>query len=136
MAPTEEARADPTFEELSATIARYDDPDDKLTIALGNFNRVRAERDRLAAEVVAQRDVVAAAQEYETCADWYRRCLEDVVDRRPVRGLSEAKAGFDSARDKFNSAVAAVVSGTPERQHPEGCDCLICDPDPPELTRL
>lgn len=41
------SRPDPTFEELSATIAGYDDPDDKLTIALGNFNRVRRERDRL-----------------------------------------------------------------------------------------
>lgn len=47
---------DPTFEELSATIARYSDPEDKLTIALGNFNRVRAERDRLAAELEAIRD--------------------------------------------------------------------------------
>jgi hypothetical protein len=38
-------------------------------------------------------------REYETCADWYIRCLEDVQDRRPVRGLAEAKAGYDSARD-------------------------------------
>lgn len=29
--------------------------------------------------------------------DWYRRCLEDVIDRRPVRDLAEAKAGYDRA---------------------------------------
>lgn len=33
---------------------------------------------------------------YVEAADWYRRCLEDVVDRRPVRGLAEAKAAYDS----------------------------------------
>lgn len=44
---------DPTFAELSDTIARYPDPDDKLTIALGNFNRVRAERDALRAALAA-----------------------------------------------------------------------------------
>ena len=39
------------------------------------------------------RDVLDA---YVEAADWYRRCLEDVVDRRPVRGLAEAKAAYDS----------------------------------------
>lgn len=29
--------------------------------------------------------------------DWYRRCLEDVMDRRVVRGFTEAKLGYDSA---------------------------------------
>lgn len=33
--------------------------------------------------------------------DWYRRCLEDVQDRKPVRGLGEAKAGYDRARDEL-----------------------------------
>lgn len=31
--------------------------------------------------------------------DWYRRCLEDLQDRRPVRGLAEAKAGYDHGFD-------------------------------------
>jgi hypothetical protein len=57
-------RTDPTFEELSETIARYSDPDDKLTIALGNFNRVRSERDALLSELArtqeALRDFIAA----------------------------------------------------------------------------
>jgi hypothetical protein len=48
------------------------------------------------AVVERERDML---REYETCADWYIRCLEDVQDRRPVRGLAEAKAGYDSARD-------------------------------------
>lgn len=33
--------------------------------------------------------------------DWYRRCLEDVADRRPVRGLDEAKAGYDVAMHRL-----------------------------------
>jgi len=33
--------------------------------------------------------------------DWYRRCLEDVLDGRPVRNLDEAKAGYDKARDEL-----------------------------------
>ena len=39
------------------------------------------------------RDVLDA---YVEAADWYRRCLEDVIDRRTVRGLAEAKAAYDS----------------------------------------
>jgi hypothetical protein len=48
-----------------------------------------------------------ALREYEDCASWYVRCLEDVQDRRPVRGLAEAKAGYDAARDKV-AALAEV----------------------------
>jgi hypothetical protein len=29
--------------------------------------------------------------------EWYRRCLEDVMAGRAVRGLAEAKAGYESA---------------------------------------
>lgn len=38
-------------------------------------------------------------EQYVLAADWYRRCLEDVIDRRVVRGLDEARAGYDSAFD-------------------------------------
>lgn len=37
--------------------------------------------------------------------DWYRRCLEDLHDRRPVRNLDEAKAGYDSVMDKVLKAL-------------------------------
>jgi hypothetical protein len=46
-----ECPADPTLDKLNAVIASYPDWDDKLNIALGNFNRVRAERDALAVRV-------------------------------------------------------------------------------------
>lgn len=42
---------------------------------------------------------VSVFEQYVDAADWYRRCLEDVIDRRTVRGLAEAKAGYDSALD-------------------------------------
>ena len=40
-----------------------------------------------------------ALREYVDCADWYRRCLEGVIDRQPVRGLGEARVGYDTALD-------------------------------------
>lgn len=43
--------------------------------------------------------------------DWYRRCLEDITDGRVVRGLAEAKAGYDSALADLR-AVASSETGT------------------------
>ena len=37
--------------------------------------------------------------------DWYRRCLEDVQDGRVVRGLGEAKLGYDSAMDELRGVL-------------------------------
>lgn len=42
---------------------------------------------------------------YVECADWYRRCLEDMIDRRPVRGLDEARVGYDQALDAARKAL-------------------------------
>lgn len=67
-------------------------------------------------EWLAQRAVIVAAECYEDAADWYCRCLEDVQDRRPVRGLAEAKAGFDSARDELHVALAAAASAPPNEE--------------------
>lgn len=43
--------------------------------------------------------------------DWYRRCLEDVQDGRPVRNLAEAKRGYDRGyehlRVQFEEDLAA-----------------------------
>lgn len=49
--------------------------------------------------------VSEAARSFMDCADWYRRCLEDVHDRRVVRGLGEAKAGYDNALRRLASAL-------------------------------
>ena len=48
--------------------------------------------------------VTALMREYVEAADWYRRCLEDVQDGRVVRGLGEAKAGYDAALAAISSA--------------------------------
>lgn len=45
--------------------------------------------------------------------DWYRRCLEDAVDGRPVRDLPEAKGGYDSAFAALAAALA-TLDGDPE----------------------
>jgi hypothetical protein len=60
--------------------------------------------EALVAEIETLR---VALTEYENCASWYIRCLEDAVTRKPVRGLAEAKAGYDSAR----AALAAARGG-------------------------
>lgn len=44
--------------------------------------------------------------------DWYVRCLEDVQDGRVVRGLAEAKAGYDSARDELNLLLGEHTAKT------------------------
>ena len=48
-----------------------------------------------------------ALEQFIEAADWYRRCLEDVADRRVVRGLAEAKAGYDNALDRAREALGA-----------------------------
>lgn len=40
-----------------------------------------------------------ALDDFVLTADWYRRCLEDIVDGRPVRNLDEARSGYDRAHD-------------------------------------
>lgn len=35
--------------------------------------------------------------------DWYRRCLEGIQDKQVVRGLAEAKAGYDAAYEYINN---------------------------------
>lgn len=37
--------------------------------------------------------------------DWYRRCLEGIQDRQVVRGLAEAKAGYDSAMNELSEIL-------------------------------
>lgn len=70
---------------------------DLRAAALAELARLRAAHQT---QQDALRDVLASL-------DWYRRCLEDVQDGRVVRGLAEAKAGYDSAL-----ADLAAVSGT------------------------
>ena len=41
--------------------------------------------------------------------DWYRRCLEDLHDGRVVRGLDEAKTGYDSAMEELRDLAAQLA---------------------------
>lgn len=58
---------------------------------------------------------------------WYVRCLKDVQDGRVVRGLSEAKAGYDAALDSLAAAAESrdlrpVVRIRADRSRPcRGC---------------
>lgn len=63
---------------------------------------------------------VSVFEQYVDAADWYRRCLEDVIDRRTVRGLAEAKAGYDSALDAVREAMTAA-----RRHNRRECWCGI-----------
>lgn len=53
----------------------------------------------------------AVLEEYVECGDWYRRNLEDVIDRRAVRGLAEAKSGYDRTHDAARAALTGREAG-------------------------
>ena len=91
--------------------------------------RLRRERDREHARFMGRHDAAvdwqlraeaaearcarleAALRDFVDCADWYRRCLEDVVDRRPVRGLDEAMVGYDQMLRVAREALADQKEG-------------------------
>jgi len=56
------------------------------------------------------KDGIAASvlEQYLVAADWYRRCLEDVIDKRVVRGLDEARHGYDSAHDAAQAYLREI----------------------------
>jgi phage terminase Nu1 subunit (DNA packaging protein) len=43
------------------------------------------------------REVERSLQRAVSLVGWYRRCLEDVAAGKRVRGLDEARAGYESA---------------------------------------
>jgi hypothetical protein len=98
--------ADPTFEELSATIARYPDPDDKLTIALGNFNRVRGERDAALARLAETEE---ALRQYKEA----RREIEEVLDESAAGHITDASAVLEVERH-FMDLTAALAASSGE----------------------
>lgn len=57
------------------------------------FARMDGDRGRLAQDWLRLRERLA---ETERAADWYIRCLEDIQDGRVVRGLDEAKSGWEA----------------------------------------
>jgi len=61
-----------------------------------------------------KRDVTALPllEEFAVAADWYRRCLEDVIDRRVVCGLDEARHGYDAAFDKVQAHLREAGAWT------------------------
>lgn len=48
--------------------------------------------------------------------DWYRRCLEDIQDGRPVTGLREAKLSYDKAVESLRSLVTESEAAMRETQ--------------------
>ena len=62
--------------------------------------------------------------------EWYRRCLEDLQDGRVVRGLAEAKAGYDSAMDELRALAARLAQA---EQALEAYDWLLkwCEREAP-----
>ena len=82
----------------------WEEADAQLIVALRNH----ADALLVLADRVPLLEAVAeASEEYERCADWYRRDLESIIDRSPVRDLAEARAGFDNARDRLLAALDA-----------------------------
>ena len=43
---------------------------------------------------------VADLEKRLAAADWYITCLENILARKVVRGLSEAKAAYESTKEK------------------------------------
>lgn len=104
---TQEARetvSDPTFEQLSETIARYPAWGDKLTIALGNFNRVRAERDvlavRLAEAEEALRDDVTAFQRMLMWATPVGKDYDEDTAFTELRRIARERIGAASRKEQ------------------------------------
>jgi len=79
------AALDALVAERDEAYRRVGDADAQRMVAIRKNEAAWAENERL-------RDALEAT-------DWYVRCLEDIQDGRVVRGLAEAKAGYDSARD-------------------------------------
>lgn len=57
--------------------------------------------------------------------DWYRRCLEDVQDGKPVRGLDEAKHGYDAAMEFLHCDCEHEQMQTSGRPGAP-IDCMSC----------
>lgn len=90
MTEHEEARRLTEFHDLSMVIAGYNDPDDKLTIALGNFNRLLSERDKahaLLAKAEQERD--AWKERYEMLVGEARKVNRAWRDERDRADAAE-----------------------------------------------
>lgn len=77
---------------LAAIVAGYDDPDDKLTILLGNFRRVVGERERL---TEAGKEVLRVFE-----------MLESQVEI----GSKSISAALGAARDGLRSVLEGLTS--------------------------
>lgn len=84
--------------------------DSKWTITRAEARIALAELEAAEARVG---ELETALREIADCAGWYVRCLEDVQDRRPVRGLAEAKAWYDQSCDLASEALASSPGVNP-----------------------
>lgn len=115
-----EPKPDPTFEELSATIARYDDWDDKLTIALGNFNRVRIERDK-AVSLLAVREAAIEDLTKQRAASDLRLAvreagLRDVIScaTRPIDSMRSKQKQLRERGEEILSIAKEALAAIPD----------------------
>jgi hypothetical protein len=60
--------------------------------------RIASQEDEL---VRLSPKVLKELADYKEAADWYIECLQDVLDRKVVRGLGEARAGYEALRDSL-----------------------------------
>ena len=82
-------------------------PDPVATPAPGHCPLCADEHDPAFSESLWQewkRQTAKPPLELLDMIEWYRRCLEDVMRHRPVRGLDEAKAGYDTAMAKLKES--------------------------------
>lgn len=97
------ARPDPTLTELIEMLnERYDNPEDRLTIALGNFSRVRAEREKARAQLEQMREALRD----EGAAAMF--LLGEYVEPFGERGIHMADAHQIVACLRGVAALAAV----------------------------
>lgn len=53
-------------------------------------------------------ELIDLVDSFMDSTDWYRRCLEDVVEGRPVRNLDEAQQGYSRWRQKLVGALETI----------------------------
>lgn len=103
-----------TWKQYEANLATAHDEgyEEGVRSAEARVEAARQEGARRAEELLGRAE--AALTNLATAGDWYRRCLEDVADRRVVRGLGEAKAVYDSAFEKARAVLADLDGVTVE----------------------
>jgi hypothetical protein len=105
------------------------------------LSELREENQRLAVRVRELESQISnlshAAHEHADEADKRVRELEAALDALAMQAaVMTPPGGYDEGEtwsDRAEALKRAALSAAPQAAHPDGCDCLICDPDPPGL---